>query len=210
MTTVSIKEAKDKLTALARRVEKGETVTVTRNGKPVFDLVPPLAMILKLFGPILPENFQYLGPMFAANMALLAFFAIRLFRQFFGDDWVPVLFGTAFMLTPEAKTTPLHRAALKQANDNSTTLTNVFTGRPARGIVNRYIREVGPMSDLAPAFPLAAGASQPMRAAAEKAGSAEFTSLWSGQAPTFAREMPAGDLVGRLVAESAEGARRFA
>ena len=121
-----------------------------------------------------------------------------------------VQIGTAFLLTPEAKTTPLHRAALKQANDNSTTLTNVFTGRPARGIVNRYIREVGPMSDLAPAFPLAAGASQPMRAAAEKVGSAEFTSLWSGQAPTFAREMPAGDLVGRLVAESAEVARRFA
>ena len=121
-----------------------------------------------------------------------------------------VQIGTAFMLTAEAKTTPLHRAALKQANDNSTTLTNVFTGRPARGIVNRYIREVGPMSDLAPAFPLAAGASQPMRAAAEKAGSAEFTSLWSGQAPTFAREMPAGDLVGQLVAESAEVARRFA
>jgi nitronate monooxygenase len=54
-----------------------------------------------------------------------------------------VQMGTAFLLTPEAKTGPLHRAALKQANDNSTTLTNLFTGRPARSIVNRYIREVG-------------------------------------------------------------------
>src|SRR5262249_34052055 len=58
--------------------------------------------------------------------------------------------GTAFLLTPEAKTAPLHRAALKQANDNSTTLTNLFTGRPARSIVNRYIREVGPISAHAP------------------------------------------------------------
>ncbi|MBS0541629.1 MAG: nitronate monooxygenase, partial [Proteobacteria bacterium] len=62
--------------------------------------------------------------------------------------------GTAFLLTPEAKTVAMHRAALKQANDNSTTLTNVFTGRPARGIVNRYVAEVGPMSADAPAFPL--------------------------------------------------------
>src|SRR5207302_11227796 len=109
--------------------------------------------------------------------------------------------GTAFLLTPEAKTSALHRAALKQANDNSTTLTNVFTGRPARGIVNRYIREVGPMSPDAPAFPLAAGAAQPLRAAAETKESTDFTPLWSGQAPTFAREMPSGALVAKLVEE---------
>ncbi len=113
-----------------------------------------------------------------------------------------VQIGTAFLLTPEAKTSPLHRAALKQANDNSTTLTNVFTGRPARGIVNRYISEVGPMSAEAPQFPLAAGASQPMRAAAEARGSADFTPLWSGQAPTFAREMPTGALIAKLVEET--------
>ena len=114
-----------------------------------------------------------------------------------------VQIGTAFLLTPESKTPPLHRAALKQANDNSTTLTNVFTGRPARGIVNRYIREVGPMTPDAPQFPLAAGATQPMRAAAEARGSADFTALWSGQAPTFAREMPTGALVAKLVEETA-------
>jgi nitronate monooxygenase len=117
--------------------------------------------------------------------------------------------GTAFMLTPEAKTSALHRRALKQANDNSTTLTNVFTGRPARGIVNRYIREVGPMSEVAPTFPLAAGASAPMRAAAEAAGSADFTPLWSGQAPTFAREMPAGAIVTRLIEEAGAAAKRL-
>jgi nitronate monooxygenase len=112
--------------------------------------------------------------------------------------------GTAFLLTPEAKTTALHRAALKQANDNSTTLTNIFTGRAARGIVNRYVREMGPMSPDAPSFPLAAGASLPLRLAAEAKGSSDFTPLWSGQAPAFAREMPTGALVAKLVEETAE------
>jgi len=84
----------------------------------------------------------------------------------------------------------MHRAALKQANDNSTTLTNIFTGGRHAGIVNRYVREVGPISADAPQFPLAASASQPMRTAAEAKGSPDFTPLWSGQAPTFARELP--------------------
>ena len=119
-----------------------------------------------------------------------------------------VQIGTAYLLTPEAKTSALHRAALKSAHDNSTTLTNIFTGRPARGIVNRYIREVGPMSPQAPAFPLAAGASTPLRAVAEAKGSGEFSPLWSGQAPTFAREMPAGDLTRRFVEETARALAR--
>lgn len=110
--------------------------------------------------------------------------------------------GTAYLLAPESKISALHRAALKEAHDNSTTLTNLFTGRPARGIVNRYIREVGPMSAEAPAFPLAAGAAQPLRIAAEAKGSSEFTALWSGQAPTLAREMPAGELTAKLVEET--------
>jgi nitronate monooxygenase len=113
-----------------------------------------------------------------------------------------VQMGTAFLLTPEARTTALHRAALKEANDNSTTLTNLFTGRPARAIVNRYVREMGPMSADAPAFPLAAGAAQPLRAAAEAKGSADFMPLWSGQASALAREMPAGELIATLVKET--------
>mgnify|MGYP006286394609 CR=1 FL=1 len=121
-----------------------------------------------------------------------------------------VQIGTAFMLSPEAKTSPMHRTALKQANDNSTTLTNVFTGRPARGIINRYIREVGPMRDVGPWFRRAGGAAQQMRTAAEKNGSGEFSSLWSGQAPTFAREMPSGELFARLVEETEIVAKRFA
>jgi nitronate monooxygenase len=117
--------------------------------------------------------------------------------------------GTAFLLTPEAKTTALHRAALRQANDNSTTLTNIFTGRPARGIVNRYVREVGPMNPDAPAFPLAAGASQPLRMAGEARGSSDFTPLWSGQAPTLVREESSSAVVARLIAETATVLRRL-
>jgi nitronate monooxygenase len=105
-----------------------------------------------------------------------------------------VQIGTAYLLTPEATISALYRAALRQARDDQTVLTNVFTGRPARGIVNRIVREVGPMSSQAPAFPDAVAATLPLRLKAEARGSAEFTSLWSGQAPRFAREMPAGEL----------------
>lgn len=119
-----------------------------------------------------------------------------------------VQMGTAFLLTPEARTPALHRVALKQANDGSTTLTNLFTGRPARAIVNRYIEEVGPMSADAPQFPLAAGASGPLRAASEAKGSSDFMPLWSGQAPSLAREMPAGDLISALTRETEAAFRR--
>jgi len=117
--------------------------------------------------------------------------------------------GTAFMLTPESKIAPLHRKALAEANDNSTTLTNVFTGRPARGIVNRFVREVGPMSPDVPAFPLAVGGSQPLRVAAEKSGSADFMPMWSGQAPTFARAMTSAELMAALLRETEAVFERF-
>jgi nitronate monooxygenase len=105
-----------------------------------------------------------------------------------------VQIGTAYLLTPESTISQIHRAALKAARDDETVLTNVFTGRPARGIVNRAIRALGPMSVEAPAFPNAANAMVPLRAKAEADGSGAFTPLWSGQAPGFARETPAGDL----------------
>jgi len=106
--------------------------------------------------------------------------------------------GTAYLLTPEARIPAVHRAALKAATADSTALTNLFTGRPARGIINRVMRELGPLSDLAPAFPTAGGALAPLRAKAEAAGSGDFTNLWSGQAAALAREMPAGELTRRL------------
>ena len=106
--------------------------------------------------------------------------------------------GTAYLLCPEATTTTVHRAALKSEAARNTALTNIFTGRPARGIVNRVMRELGPMNSAAPAFPLATSAIAPLRAKGEARGSGDFSPLWSGQNATGCREIPAGELTRRL------------
>jgi len=108
--------------------------------------------------------------------------------------------GTAFLLCEEATTSKLHRAALKSPAARHTALTNLFTGRPARGIVNRIMRDLGAMSPLAPAFPLATGGIAPLRAKAEAAGSTDFTSLWSGENASGCREVPAGEQLRALAA----------
>ncbi len=102
--------------------------------------------------------------------------------------------GTAYLLCPESTAGAAHRAALKSPQAAETALTNIFTGRPARGIVNRFMREMGPMNPAAPAFPLATAAIAPLRAAAEKAGSGDFSPLWSGQNATGCREVPAAQV----------------
>lgn len=108
--------------------------------------------------------------------------------------------GTAYMLCDEATTSPIHRAALKSDASKHTALTNLFTGRPARGIVNRIMRDLGSMSDKAPAFPLATGAIAPLRAKAESLGSGDFSPLWSGQNATACREISAAEMTKALVA----------
>ncbi|MBB6466292.1 nitronate monooxygenase [Aminobacter lissarensis] len=110
--------------------------------------------------------------------------------------------GTAYLFCPEAKVAAPHKAALRSAKDDHTALTNLFTGRPARGIVNRIMREVGPLSQDAPAFPLAGGALAPLRAASEPKGSGDFMSLWSGQAARLGRDMPAAELTRALAEET--------
>lgn len=107
--------------------------------------------------------------------------------------------GTAYLLCPEATTSAVHRAALKSEAANHTALTNLFTGRPARGIVNRLMRELGPMSAVPPAFPLAAAAIAPLRARAEARGSGDFSPLWSGQNASGCREVPAARLTRELL-----------
>lgn len=111
--------------------------------------------------------------------------------------------GTAYLLCPEARASAPHLAALRAARDEDTALTNVFTGRPARGIVNRALAELGPISPDAPAFPLAAVALQPLRVAAEATGSGDFSPLWSGQSAALGRELPAAELTRRLAEEAA-------
>lgn len=109
-----------------------------------------------------------------------------------------VQIGTAYLKTPQATVSPLHRAALARASDDATRLTNLYTGRPARGLMTRAMRDLGPISPLAPAFPLATGAIAPLRAAYEKQGRADFSPLWSGEAAALAREEDAGALTRRL------------
>jgi nitronate monooxygenase len=111
--------------------------------------------------------------------------------------------GTAYLFCPEAKLPRVHLEALMSAGDDDTMITNVFTGRPARGIVNRIMREQGPLCSAAPAFPLAAAALAPLKAKSEAAGSGDFTNLWSGQAARLARRsLPAAELT-RVLAQQA-------
>ena len=105
-----------------------------------------------------------------------------------------VSIGTAYLRTPESTITSLHRAALSAPGNTVTALTNLFSGRPARGFINRLMREVGPISDLAPAFPMAGNALAPLKERAEAAGESDFSSMWSGQAAALASDIGAGEL----------------
>ena len=114
-----------------------------------------------------------------------------------------VQIGTAYLFCPEARVAPLHLEALMNATDGDTMITNVFTGRPARGIANRLMLEVGPMTSTAPAFPLASTAVGPLRAKSEPTGSKDFMNLWSGQAARLARRgVSASDLTRALASEA--------
>jgi len=109
--------------------------------------------------------------------------------------------GTAYLLCPEATTSAVHRAALASDAVKHTALTNLFSGRPARGIVNRIMRELGPMNAMAPEFPLAAAAIAPLRAKAESRGSGDFSPLWSGQNASGCSARPAADVTRALAGD---------
>ena len=108
--------------------------------------------------------------------------------------------GTAYLLCPESTISAAHRAALASDAARHTALTRLFTGRPARGIVNRVIGELGAMSDAPPAFPLATAAIAPLRTAAEAQGSGDFSPLWSGQNASGCKPIPAAQLTRELAA----------
>jgi nitronate monooxygenase len=109
--------------------------------------------------------------------------------------------GTAWLLCPEATTRPVHRACLQDGSALDTELTNLFSGGLARGIVNRLMRELGPISPLVPAFPLAADALAPLREHAERNGSGDFSPLWAGRNARHCREMPAQALLRALAGD---------
>ena len=106
------------------------------------------------------------------------------------------------MLSPEAKVPAYHRAALRSATDDGTAVTNVFTGRPARGIVNRLMRETGPIARETPPFPLVSGTLAPLRAKTEAKGSGDFSNMWAGQAAPLALELPSAEITRKLASEA--------
>lgn len=116
-----------------------------------------------------------------------------------------VQMGTAFLCCHEATTSALHRAVLHSPQGQQTALTNLFSGRPARGIVNRLMRVLGPFSDLAPHFPYASGALAPLRTAAEKVGDCGFSPLWAGQNVGGCRDLPASELMASWIKEAGLG-----
>jgi nitronate monooxygenase len=118
-----------------------------------------------------------------------------------------VQIGSAYLHCPESKISAPHRKAIAEAPADGTALTNLMTGRPARSVMNRVMREIGPISDVAPEFPLAAGALAPLRAKAEAQGSGDFSPLWAGQAAALGRAMPAGELTRSLAAEALQRLR---
>jgi nitronate monooxygenase len=117
--------------------------------------------------------------------------------------------GTAFLATPESGAPAAHKAALLEAHDDATAITRAFSGRAARGIVNRVMRELGDDSGTIAPYPVQNALTRAMRAAAAKAGKSEYLSLWSGQAPRLARTLPAAELVRTLERETREAIARL-
>jgi nitronate monooxygenase len=112
-----------------------------------------------------------------------------------------VQIGTAYLCCPEATTSALHRAALAEPG-RDTVVADVLSGRPARGILNRFIRELGPINPAHPSYPLATPALVPLRAKAEAKGSGDFSWFWSGQGAVPPSGIGAKDLTRKLADEA--------
>lgn len=106
--------------------------------------------------------------------------------------------GTAYLLAPECSTSAIHRKALQSEAARHTALTNLFSGRPARGIVNRVMRELGALSEFPPEFPLATPGIAPLRAKAESMGSGDFSPLWAGQNASACKNASAATITHEL------------
>jgi nitronate monooxygenase len=113
-----------------------------------------------------------------------------------------VQMGTAFIPCPESAAPDVYKRAVLEAADDRTAVTRAFSGRPARGIRNRFMDEVDPHADEILPYPWQNAATRPLRAAAGSAGRPELLSLWAGQNARLARALPAGELVAALVAEA--------
>jgi nitronate monooxygenase len=118
-----------------------------------------------------------------------------------------VQIGTAYLRTPESLASAVHRSRLAAASADDTVFTNLFTGGLARGLRNRLIDALGPVSELAPLFPYASAALAPLRAKAEQDGRGDYSPLWAGQGVGLSGDEPAEALTARLGAAALEGNR---
>lgn len=158
-----------------------------------FALVPQVASAVKV--PVIAAGGIADGRGIAAAFAL-------------GASAVQV--GTAYLFCPEAMLSPLQRALLDQAADDNTQVTNLYTGRPARGVTTRLMRELGALSPDAPAFPTAGGALAPLRAKLEAEGRDDFTNQWAGQAARLSPRLSAGELTKALAEDALKQLKRLA
>jgi len=118
--------------------------------------------------------------------------------------------GTAFIACPESGATETYRAALLTATEDDTSLTDKFSGRPARGLRNRYMRETGERPFPRLPFPAQNQLTAKLRTASTQIGSPDFMALWAGQAVALSRRLPAGELVRQLERETLEAIDRVA
>lgn len=117
--------------------------------------------------------------------------------------------GTAFLTCHEAGIPEAYKEAILGAHEDGTRMTRAFSGRPARGIVNRFMTEIDRTPETILPFPLQNTLTRPLRSAAARQGRAEFLSLWAGQAVRLARRQSAADLVARLAKETEEAIGRL-
>ena len=113
-----------------------------------------------------------------------------------------VQLGTAFLSCPESAAHPLYREALNEARDDQTRITHAFSGRPARGLENRYLLEMAGHEARYPDFPILNTLTGPLRKASAKENNPDFLSLWSGQSAAMSKNLPACELIQWLVKET--------
>ncbi|HWC17483.1 MAG TPA: nitronate monooxygenase [Terriglobales bacterium] len=116
--------------------------------------------------------------------------------------------GTAFLTCHEAGVPEAYKEAILSAREDQTRITRAFSGRPARGIANRFMTEIEQDEASIPEFPTQNALTRPLRTAAAKQGRAEFLSLWAGQGLTLARKQPAAQLIEQLAREMEEARDR--
>ncbi len=121
-----------------------------------------------------------------------------------------VQLGTAFLTCPESATHPIYRRALNEARDDQTRITHAFSGRPARGLENRYLLEMAGHEARYPDFPILNSLTGPLRKTSAKENNPDFLSLWSGQSAAMSRNLPASELIQLLVTETESVLERLA